>query len=495
MSKLYYSSTRSKEEKLTFSEAVVRGIAPDEGLYVPSEFSELDIFNKENLDLSYQEVAKKVLSLFAQDFTEEEINACVYGAYDEKFTDPKVAPLKIYEEVSFIELYHGKTLAFKDMALSILPYLMKTAAKKLETKEKIVILAATSGDTGKAALEGFADIEGTEIIVFYPTDGVSDVQKRQMTTQIGANTHVCGISGNFDDAQSGVKNLFMDDQLKKVLKSKGYVFSSANSINIGRLVPQIIYYITSYYDLINKGVIKMGDPINVAVPTGNFGNILAAYYAENIGLPIKKFICASNENNILTDFIRNNVYDLNRAFNITNTPSMDILISSNLERFLYEISGQDSKIVNGLMESLKSSGKYQITDTMKANMNNFYGGYANDKATVETIEALYKKYGYVVDPHTAVAYCVYEDYVKSTGDKTHTLIASTASPYKFTRSVAEGVGISSDSYNDFELIDILSEKTGLIVPNSIKGLAEQEILHDLTCEKTRLKQVVESILK
>jgi threonine synthase len=334
MSKLYYSSTRSNKEKLTFSEAVVRGIAPDGGLYVPSNFPKLDIFNEENLNLSYQEIAKKVLSLFAQDFTEEEINACVYGAYDEKFENSQVAPLKVCENVSFIELYHGKTLAFKDMALSVLPYLMKTAAKKLGTKENIVILAATSGDTGKAALEGFADIEGTDIIVFYPTDGVSDVQKRQMTTQIGANTHVYGISGNFDDAQSGVKSLFMNKELREELKSKGYVFSSANSINIGRLVPQIIYYISSYYNLVNKNIIKNGDPINVVVPTGNFGNILAAYYAKKIGLPINKFICASNENNVLTDFIKDSTYDLDRAFNITITPSMDILISSNLERFL-----------------------------------------------------------------------------------------------------------------------------------------------------------------
>ena len=495
MSKLYYSSTRSNKEKLTFSEAVVRGIAPDGGLYVPSNFPKLDIFDKENLNLSYQEIAKKVLSLFAQDFTEEEINACVYGAYDEKFENSQVAPLKVCENVSFIELYHGKTLAFKDMALSVLPYLMKTAAKKLGTKENIVILAATSGDTGKAALEGFADIEGTDIIVFYPTDGVSDVQKRQMTTQIGANTHVYGISGNFDDAQSGVKSLFMNKELREELKSKGYVFSSANSINIGRLVPQIIYYISSYYNLVKENIIKNGDPINVVVPTGNFGNILAAYYAKKIGLPINKFICASNENNVLTDFIKDSTYDLDRAFNITISPSMDILISSNLERFLYEISGQDSEMVGELMESLKSNKKYKITDTMKENMNDFYGGYATDIETIKTIETSYKKHNYVIDPHTAVAYSVYENYVKQTGDKTYTLIASTASPYKFTRSVAEGVGVSSESYNDFELINILSEKTGLSIPQSIKGLDKRKILHNSTCEKTELGTIVKNILK
>jgi len=495
MSNLYYSSTRSNKERLTFSEAVVRGIAPDGGLYVPSEFPALDVFNEDNLNLSYQELAKKVLSLFVKDFTEEEMNACVYGAYDEKFRDPKIAPLKRCGDSSFIELYHGKTLAFKDMALSILPYMLKTAAKKLETKEKIVILAATSGDTGKAALEGFADVEGTEIIVFYPTDGVSDVQKRQMTTQVGANTHVFGISGNFDDAQSGVKTIFTNEEFKKELKEKGYIFSSANSINIGRLVPQIVYYMSSYYELVKSDVIKMGDAINVVVPTGNFGNILAAYYAKNMGLPVNKFICASNKNNVLTDFINSGVYSLDRSFNTTISPSMDIMISSNLERFLYEISGQDPEMVSDLMESLKSEGKYEITDMMKKNMNTFYGGFANDEATVETISDLYKKFDYVVDTHTAVGYRVYEDYVKSTGDKTHTLIASTASPYKFTRSVVEGIGLDTGSYSDFDLIDLLSEKTGIVVPEPIKGLADRKVLHDSTCEKTELKQVVENVLK
>lgn len=495
MSGIFFSSTRSKNEKLSFSEAVVRGIAPDGGLYVPSEFPKLDINEPGLMDLSYQELAMKVLGLYVEDFTEDELKACVYGAYDQKFRDAEIAPLKTCGDASFIELYHGKTLAFKDMALSILPYFLKTAAKKLDTKEKIVILTATSGDTGKAALEGFADVEGTEIIVFYPTDGVSDVQKRQMTTQEGANTHVFGISGNFDDAQSGVKTLFTDEAFKAELKSKGYVFSSANSINIGRLVPQIVYYISSYFKLVKENVIQLGDTMNVVVPTGNYGNILAAYYAKKMGLPVHKFICASNQNNVLTDFMNTGVYSLDRAFNTTISPSMDILISSNLERFLYDISGQDAQMVDQLMSALKEQGKYTITDAMKTNMESFYGGYADDQATVKTIEELYQKYQYVVDTHTAVGYRVYEDYVKATGDTTHTVIASTASPFKFTRSVVDGIGVETASYDDFELINVLADKTGVSVPDPICGLADRQILHQSTCAKTDLKKVVSEILK
>jgi len=495
MSDLYYSSTRSNEEKLNFSQAVVRGIAPDGGLYVPSEFPQVNMEELAKGELTYQELAQKVLGLFVKDFSETEMKDCVYGAYDNKFRTEEIVPLKTCGDASFIELYHGKTLAFKDMALSILPYLLKTAARKLETKEKIVILTATSGDTGKAALEGFADVEGTEILVFYPTDGVSDVQKRQMTTQEGANTHVCGISGNFDDAQSGVKNIFMNSDFKAALKEKGYVFSSANSINIGRLVPQIVYYMSSYLKLVKSNKIQLGDSINVVVPTGNFGNILAAYYAKNMGLPVQKFICASNKNNVLTDFIETGVYSLDRAFNTTITPSMDILISSNLERFLYEISGHDPKCVSGLMNDLKEKGKYEISDSMKKNMDAFYGGFVDDDKTIETIKDLYDQYEYVVDTHTAVGYRVYEDYVKATGDTRHTLIASTASPFKFTRSVVDGIGIDSKSNNDFELIDILAEKTGLSVPESIQGLADRPIYHKTTCEKTEMKKVVEEILK
>lgn len=494
MSDIYYSSTRGNDEKLTFSEAVVKGIAPDGGLYVPSKFPKLG-FNDGLLDLSYQDLAKKILGLYIEDFSVEEISYCVNHAYDSKFRELSIAPIKTFDKVSFVELYHGKTLAFKDMALSILPYLLKTASKKLGIKEKIVILTATSGDTGKAALEGFADVEGMEIIVFYPTNGVSDVQKRQMTTQEGANVTVLGITGNFDDAQSGVKDIFLDEDLKEELKSKGYTFSSANSINIGRLLPQIVYYVHSYLILVKEGHIKNGDLINIVVPTGNFGNILAAYYAKNMGLPVRKFICASNTNNVLTDFINTGVYDIHRKFEVTNSPSMDILISSNLERFLYEISNRDSACVTSLMKSLKQDGRYEITINMKNNLADFSGGFATDEETVEAIHSIYSQYNYVVDTHTAVGFKVYQDYVNETADMTHTLIASTASPFKFTRSVVEGLGIQTEAYNDFELINILSNAAHISVPEPIKDIQYKQILHPRVIDKNNLKKEVVEILK
>lgn len=495
MQKIYYSSTRSTQDILSFSEAVVKGIAPDGGLYVPSHFPSIDVHDKALLTLSYKELAKKILGLYLVDFTDEEINACVEGAYDHKFSDPLIAPVKTLDQASFIELYHGKTLAFKDMALSILPYLLKTGAKKLNINEDIVILTATSGDTGKAALEGFADVEGIKIIVFYPTDGVSDVQKRQMTTQEGSNVTVLGINGNFDDAQSGVKEIFLDEPLKNELKAKGYIFSSANSINIGRLLPQIVYYVNAYFTLVRDDKIKCGDPINVTVPTGNFGNILAAYYAKEMGLPIKQFICASNANHVLTDFLSTGIYDTNRAFEITNSPSMDILISSNLERFLYAISGGETAIITDLMSALKKEKKYEISDDMKLKMKMFTGGYASDEETVETIKALYDQYQYVADTHTAVAYKVYQDYVKRTGDQTQTLIASTASPFKFADSVAVGLGIDIEGINAFELVNVLSKSTGLSIPESIKDLESKTILHPTSVDKNELKEAVVSRLR
>lgn len=494
MKDLYYRSTRSNGEQLSFAQAVVRGIAPDGGLYVPSYVPKMDLLSDTYKDLSYQALAKEVLSRFATDFTEEELAACVDGAYDEKFRSPEIAPVVSCDKASFIELYHGKTLAFKDMALSILPYFLKTSAKKLNTEEKIVILTATSGDTGKAALEGFADIDGVEIIVFYPTDGVSDVQKRQMTTQVGDNVHVFGIHGNFDDAQSGVKAMFTDEGYKAKLKENGYVFSSANSINIGRLVPQIVYYIASYYKLVNSGKVALGDEVNVLVPTGNFGNILAAYYAKEMGLPVKNFICASNSNNVLADFFETGKYDLDRDFLATVSPSMDILISSNLERFLFELC-QDDQTVAGFMNDLKSKGSYEITADMKEKMSNFYGGYADDTKTVKAIEDLYKKYDYVADTHTAVAYQVYLDYVEKTGDDTQTLIASTASPFKFTRSVLEGMGENTEGLNDFELVKVLSEKADMEIPEPVRALDEKPVLHEGICDKSELSKVVMEVLK
>ncbi|MFW5715665.1 MAG: threonine synthase [bacterium] len=495
MANVNYHSTRNGTDAVSFSEAVVQGIAPDGGLYVPSRFPSIDIRAAQLQKLSYRQLAEYILSLFIPDFTPEELAECVRGAYDQKFRDRGIAPLHSCGNAHFIELHHGRTLAFKDMALSILPLFLTTAAKKLGIDDTIVILTATSGDTGKAALEGFADVNGVKIVVFYPTDGVSDVQKRQMTTQEGENTHVVGIAGNFDDAQNGVKAIFGDRQLREKIAARGYRFSSANSINPGRLLPQIVYYINGYLELLRRRELQAGDPVNVVVPTGNFGNILAAWYAGQMGLPVNKFICASNRNNVLTDFINTGRYDLQRDFSATISPSMDILISSNLERFLYELSGRNPQTVTELMQELKKTGAYEITPGMKAGLANFYGNFADDSETVQTIGQLYSDYGYVVDTHTAVGYRVYQKYVEENGDQTPALIASTASPFKFGRSVAEGIGIETEGRSDFELIDLLSNYSGLKVPEPIRGIAERPVLHPDTCRKDDMKSVVEEYLQ
>ncbi len=481
MESLKYISTRGHQEALSFSEAVVRGIAPDGGLYVPTELPANSLAGI-NGEESYAVLAQKVMAPFA-DFGEGVLEACTNGAYDSKFSDPSVAPLVTFDNTSFLELYHGRTLAFKDMALSILPRFMTAAAKQLEIKDEIVVLTATSGDTGKAALEGFADIPGTRIVVFYPTDGVSDVQKHQMVTQEGDNVMVMGIRGNFDDAQNGVKAIFSDEGLGRKLKDRGFVFSSANSINIGRLVPQIVYYVHSWLQLKKQGKIVDGESFNVVVPTGNFGNILAAWYAKEMGVPIKKFICASNVNNVLTDFIRTGKYDMNRPFHTTASPSMDILISSNLERLVFELTGRSGEKTAALMADLKKEGTYELGLEMKAALGDFYGGYADDAETVAAIRDCYSEKGYVMDTHTAVAYKVLEDYRKETGDKTHAVIASTASPYKFTRSVVEGMGISTEGLDDFQLIEILSEKSGMVIPEPIQGLKDRAVLYPGVCDK------------
>src|SRR6056297_4163487 len=495
MSDLKYYSTRNEQEVVSFSEAVVRGIAPDGGLYVPSRFPALDIGDPHLQRLSYQQLAEYILSLFITDFSRDELAACVREAYDDKFRDQGIAPLHSCGEAHFIELHHGRTLAFKDMALSILPLFLTTAATKLGIDDTIVILTATSGDTGKAALEGFADVEGVKIVVFYPSDGVSEVQKRQMTTQEGENTHVIGIAGNFDDAQNGVKAIFGDQELRKVIARRGYRFSSANSINPGRLLPQIVYYINGYLELARRGEIKAGEPVNIVVPTGNFGNILAAWYAGQMGLPVGKFICASNKNNVLTDFINTGRYDLNREFSATISPSMDILISSNLEQFLYELSGRNPNTVLALMQQLKDRGFYEIPAEMKAGMHNFYGDYADDAQTVETIGELFHEYGYLVDTHTAVGYRVYRHYVEKSGDHTPTLIASTASPFKFGRSVAESLGLETEGRSDFELIELIAQTAGLKMPEPIRGIADRPVRHPDTCEKNAMKQAVEDLLQ
>ncbi|HAS74267.1 MAG TPA: threonine synthase [Clostridiales bacterium UBA8960] len=476
---MVYSSTRLNEsnETLTFSEAVVRGIAPDGGLYVPAFFPKVDLHDPFWITESYQAFAKKILSLYLDDFTEEEISSCVESAYDDKFTEASIAPIKSFADANFIELYHGRTSAFKDMALSILPYLLKTAANKLGTKDDIVILTATSGDTGKAALEGFADVEGIKIMVFYPTDGVSEIQRKQMTSQEGENVSVVGIKGNFDEAQNGVKHIFLNSELRAELAEKGYVFSSANSINIGRLLPQIVYYVHAYFTLVKQRKVAIGEAVNIVVPTGNFGNILAAYYAKQMGLPFDQFICASNVNHVLTDFIQSGVYDIERVFKVTNSPSMDILISSNLERFLHAISDGSTSIVSSLMSNLKENHRFEITDAMRNQMKDFHGGFATDQETIHAIKELYEQYGYVVDTHTAVAYKVYKDYVSQTGDHKQTLIASTASPFKFADDVAEGLGLTSVGLDAFDVLNLLARETGLSVPETIRELKDKPVLH------------------
>ena len=455
---LLYKSTRSNDVEVTASQAILKGLADDGGLFVPESLPALEADMDTLAGMSYQETAYEVMRQFLTDFTEEELKDCIAKAYDEKFDTKEIAPLVKKDEAYYLELFHGKTIAFKDMALSILPHLLTTSAKKNQVKNEIVILTATSGDTGKAALAGFADVPGTKIIVFYPKNGVSPIQEKQMVTQKGANTFVVGIHGNFDDAQTGVKKMFGDKELAAQMDKAGYQFSSANSINIGRLVPQVVYYVYTYAKMYANGEVAKGEKINVVVPTGNFGNILAAYYAKNMGVPIDKLICASNDNKVLYDFFRTGTYDRNREFILTTSPSMDILISSNLERLIYKIAGADAAKDVTLMQNLAAEGKYEITDEMKAQLKDFYGNYANEKETAEEIAEVYKKTGYIMDTHTAVASRVYRKYVAETGDQTKTVIASTASPYKFTRSVMDAIDAEKYKGMGLSLIHI-SEPT------------------------------------
>ena len=489
-----YGSTRGNGEKITASMAILKGLAEDGGLFVPDSIPAFDVPLKELLGKSYQEIAYQVMSRFLTDFTEEELRNCINKAYDSKFDTSEIAPLVKKGNSYYLELFHGSTIAFKDMALSILPHLMTTAAKKNGVTNEIVILTATSGDTGKAAMAGFADVEGTRIIVFYPKDGVSTVQEKQMLTQKGENTAVVGIYGNFDDAQTGVKNIFNDKEMKEKLESAGFQFSSANSINIGRLVPQIAYYVYAYLKLMEAGEIQEKEQMNVVVPTGNFGNILAAYYAKEMGIPIARFICASNENKVLYDFFRTGCYDRNRAFHLTNSPSMDILISSNLERLIYKIAGNDAEKNRNLMEQLGADGKYEITEEMKGKLQEFYGNYANEEETAQTIRQVYEETGYVLDTHTAVGKAVYEKYKKETQDNTKTVIASTASPFKFTRSVMTAIDKKYESMEDFQLVDELSELAKIPVPQAIEEIRTAKIRHNKTAQVSQMPAAVMEIL-
>ena len=490
-----YKSTRGKEQAVTASMAILKGLSEDGGLFVPERIPQLDVPMDKLAQMTYQETAYEVMSRFLTDFTEEELKDCINKAYDSKFDTDEIAPLHEADGAYFLELFHGATIAFKDMALSILPHLMTTAAKKNNVKNEIVILTATSGDTGKAAMAGFAAVPGTRIIVFYPKHGVSPIQEKQMVTQKGANTYVVGITGNFDDAQTAVKKMFNDHEMAAELDQAGFQFSSANSINIGRLVPQIVYYVYAYASLVRDGKIKDGQEINVVVPTGNFGNILAAYYAKNMGVPIDKLICASNDNKVLYDFFRTGTYDRNREFILTTSPSMDILISSNLERLIYKIAGADAAKDVTLMQNLATEGKYEITDEMKAQLKDFYGNYASEKETAEEIAEVYKKTGYIMDTHTAVASKVYRKYVAETGDQTKTVIASTASPYKFTRSVMDA--IDADKYKgmgDFELVDALCELSGVKVPQAIEEIRTAPVLHKNVVETEDMPKIVKQFL-
>ncbi len=473
---ILYRSTRSDNEKVTASQAILKGLADDGGLFVPTELPKLDVTLEALAGMNYQQVAYEVMKLFLTDYTEEELKACIAAAYDDKFDTPVIAPLKEANGAQYLELFHGATIAFKDMALSILPHLMITAARKNHEEKEIVILTATSGDTGKAALAGFADVPGTRIIVFYPKDGVSSIQERQMVTQKGDNTCVIAIRGNFDDAQSGVKKIFTDPLQKEKLAAAGFQFSSANSINIGRLVPQIAYYVWAYTRLQTK------DPVNFVVPTGNFGNILAGYYAMKLGIPVHRLICASNSNKVLFDFFRTGEYDRNRAFVLTSSPSMDILISSNLERLIFHIAGDDAGANAAFMKNLTEDGRYHISDAMREQLSDFYGGWASEEETAEEIRTRYEKDRYVIDPHTAVASAVYGQYRKETGDTTKTVIVSTASPFKFETSVMSALGQPHD-LPDLELADALSKISGVAVPAAVSGLRDAEVRHTTVCGK------------
>lgn len=489
-----YQSTRGAEQGVSSSLAILKGLAKDGGLFVPETMPKFAEGIEGFRGLSYQETAYRVMKEFFTDFTEEELRHCINSAYDEKFDTPEIAPLLEKDDAYFLELFHGRTIAFKDMALSILPHLMVTSAKKNGVEDKIVILTATSGDTGKAAMAGFQDVPGTEIIVFYPKDGVSAFQELQMRSQKGENTHVAAIHGNFDDAQTGVKEIFGDEAFKKSLKEKGIILSSANSINIGRLVPQLAYYVYAYAQLLAKGELQPGEEINVCVPTGNFGNILAAKLAKEMGLPVGKLLCASNENKVLTDFFRDGIYDKNRKFLLTSSPSMDILVSSNLERLIFLATGRDAERTAMLMEELRSEGRYSISEKERAYMSDFWGGYAEEAEVFASIRAVREKSGYVMDTHTAVAKAVYEKYRRESGDTRKTVIASTASPFKFSQAVMEALNEAGEHEEVFALIDHLSEITGVKEPAAVAEVRSGEIRHNTVCEVADMEKAVEAFL-
>lgn len=491
---MFYNSTRNSSVKVSSAEAITQGISAEGGLFVPESIPELSLEEIKAVgEMKYADRAAYVFSKYLTDFTEAEIHYCTDNAYSTKnFETEGISELAhLFDGTYMLELWHGPTCAFKDMALQILPYFLTTSAKKINLDKKIVILVATSGDTGKAALEGFKDVEGTSIMVFYPEDGVSPMQKRQMKTQEGSNVGVCAIKGNFDDCQNGVKAIFTDDSVKKALDDNGMMFSSANSINWGRLVPQVVYYVSAYAELVKDGEIELGDKINIVVPTGNFGNILAAYYAKHMGVPVNKLICASNINNVLTDFINTGVYDRNRKFFATVSPSMDILISSNLERLLYLMTGRDDAQIREWFGKLASEGKYEVSADVKAKLaEEFCAGYCDDTQTKETIHSIYEKYGYTCDTHTAVAVKVYNDYKAATGDTTKTVIASTASPYKFSAAVLEALEGKASDIDEYDKVDKIAELSKLEIPAALADLRNKPERFSDVIDKADQKEYV-----
>ncbi len=492
-----YVSTRDKSVKATAAKAIAQGISVDGGLFVPDCFPTLSDADFDALiKMNYIDRAKFVLSKFLNDFTPEEVDYCVKGAYTGSFDNEQPAPISlINKNTNILELWHGPTCAFKDLALQLLPYLLTTSAKKVNDGKKTVILVATSGDTGKAALEGFKDVPDTEILVFYPSDGVSPMQKLQMDSQKGKNVHVCAIKGNFDDAQTGVKKIFTDNTVKARLAENNMLFSSANSINWGRLAPQIVYYISAYCDLLEREPERVKDGFNIVVPTGNFGNILAAYYAKKMGVPVNRLICASNANNVLTDFIKTGTYDRNRSFYTTISPSMDILISSNLERMLFELSGNNDKEVAALQESLSKNGTFTVNESIKTKMGElFWAGFCDDDETLKTINKYFNEYSYLSDTHTAVALNVYEQYIDATGDDRPTVIASTASPYKFANSVLSAISEKKGA-SEFDTVKLLSEFSNTEIPEPLMALENAEVRFKEICEKDNMLSAVFSALE
>lgn len=490
MKELMYKSTRGSKNFVTASEAIINGISEDGGLYVPDTIPKINFDAEKLKDIDYKSLAFLVMKEFFTDFTEDELKHCIDSAYDNKFETSEITPVTKISNEYFLELYHGPTLAFKDVALSILPHLLKTAVKKQSIDKKILILTATSGDTGKAALSGFNNVDGIKIMVFYPESGISPIQRLQMLTHDGKNTSVVGIKGNFDDAQTAVKRIFTDKSVKDAIAKNGYTFSSANSINIGRLIPQVVYYFYSYLSLYKSGEIKKGEKINFVVPTGNFGDILAGFLAKKMGLPVNKLICASNKNKVLYDFINTGIYNRNRDFYVTNSPSMDILVSSNLERLLYFVSGENSNIINDLMQSLKTNGEYKITDEMKENLSDFCAGFASETETCSSIRDLYEKHGKIIDTHTAVAYHVYNKYKADSKDNAKSVILATASPYKFPKAVMTAIDNKFAKFDDFALIDEMNKLSNYKTPAPIKDIDKKPIVHNTICEKDEINDVV-----